>query len=237
MSFVFYRKGKRLGHQYYLLSPLSVKLANSLKPGYFCSPEAIKLHHDLLEVVSVFLTFLSQHLTEGLGSNSKCWLNDKVSESAMPALYFSTCFRPWTMHTLNKLNLPRGVVLKVGSSGTLLPKASLCTEQWTLGWLSWTWCFQLDAVVSPARETWADEDDSSQLWSFMAESAILFLMCFLLHVAALTSSVRLIKEVVCGPHLGRCGPLFLHSENISANPFWFIFSFFNQAETLQLKYR
>lgn len=57
-SFMFYRKSKSLSHNLYFLSQLSVKLANSLKPGYFYSPGAIKHHPDLVEVEDGFHTFL-----------------------------------------------------------------------------------------------------------------------------------------------------------------------------------
>ena len=40
---------------------------------------AMKLHCDLLEVLTIFFTLLSWHLEEGLGNNNKCWLNDKVN--------------------------------------------------------------------------------------------------------------------------------------------------------------
>lgn len=44
---MFYRKSKGLSHNLYLLSQLSVKLANSLKLGCFYSPIVVKLHGDL----------------------------------------------------------------------------------------------------------------------------------------------------------------------------------------------
>ena len=85
----------------------------------------------------------------------------------------------------------------------------------------------------------------SELMKVILPTAIVSWLCvsdlisnvFSPHIAHLTNSARVIKELVCGTHSRRCGILFLHPENTFANTFWFIFSFFNQAETLQLKYR
>lgn len=75
---MFYRKSKKLSHNLYLLSQLSVKLANSLKLGYFYSPVVVKLHGDL-DVEAAFFMFLSWLLAEGLENNSNCWLNGEVN--------------------------------------------------------------------------------------------------------------------------------------------------------------
>ena len=53
---MFYKRSESLSHNLYLLSQLSVKLANSLKPGYFYFFGAIKLHGDL-EVETEFSIF------------------------------------------------------------------------------------------------------------------------------------------------------------------------------------